>query len=128
MNELASIRQVADHFAVPVSTLHYWERRGLITASRRSGHRYYDRDQVYRIALIQRWRGTGRLPIDEIATALATEDWREIVTARIAAIESDVAQLNTARAYLRSLLECPHGNSLDHCAAFRATVALPVPE
>ncbi|MCM6773748.1 MerR family transcriptional regulator [Nocardia sp. CDC159] len=127
MPDLIPIRQVADHFALPISTLHYWERRGLITSSRRSGRRCYDRDQIYRIALIRLWRGTGQLPVEEIAAVLDAPDWRDIVTARIAAIDTERARLDTARAYLRRLLDCPHDAGLEHCDGFRAMVDFPAP-
>ncbi|WP_324192707.1 MerR family transcriptional regulator [Nocardia transvalensis] len=129
MSDLTSIRQVADHFAIPVSTLHYWERCGFITPSRRSGRRYYDRDQIYRIALIRLWRATGQMSVDEIAAVLdaraATGDWREIVTSRIATIEARMAELDDARTYLRHLLECPRHDGLEQCEGFRAAVTLP---
>ncbi|WP_030671376.1 MerR family transcriptional regulator [Streptomyces sp. NRRL B-1347] len=129
MNDLASIRQVADHFDLPVSTLHYWERRGLITPHRRSGQRYYSADQFYRVALIRLWRTTGQLSLNEIAAALAehadTPGWRDTVASRIAAIEAEMARLDTARAYLRGLLACPREDALEHCEGFRARVALP---
>lgn len=129
MDDLASIRRVADHFDLPVSTLHYWERRGLITPHRRFGHRCYDADQLYRIALIRLWRATGQMSLNEIAAVLSeradTPDWRDTVAARIAAIEAQMTQLETARGYLRGLLECPRDGALDHCEGFRARVALP---
>ncbi|QLE70225.1 MerR family transcriptional regulator [Streptomyces rectiverticillatus] len=129
MNDLASIRQVADHFDLPISTLHYWERRGLITPYRHFGHRHYNADQIYRIALIRLWRATGQMSLDEIAAVLSerpdTSGWRETVTARIAAIEAQLTQLDTARSYLRGLLECRHDDALEHCEGFRAQVTLP---
>ncbi|MFF0745548.1 MerR family transcriptional regulator [Streptomyces sp. NPDC004111] len=135
MDDLVSIRCVADHFELPVSTLHYWERRGLLTPHRRSGRRYYDADQLYRIALIRLWRVTGQLSLDEIAGALSgvatrtpADDWRETVTARIAVIEDRLAQLDTARRYLRGLLDCPRDGALDRCEGFRAQVTLPAAE
>ncbi|MFI8933243.1 MerR family transcriptional regulator [Streptomyces sp. NPDC053474] len=130
MNDLASIRRVADHFDLPVSTLHYWERRGLLAPHRRSGQRYYSADQLYRIALIRLWRSTGRMSLDEIAAVLAAHaeapDWRDTVTARLAAIEAEMAQLDTARAYLRGLLTCSREDALERCEGFRALVPLPV--
>ncbi|MEU5052357.1 MerR family transcriptional regulator [Streptomyces sp. NPDC021096] len=129
MNDPASIRRVADHFDLPVSTLHYWERRGLITPHRRFGHRYYDADQIYRIALIRLWRTTGQMSLNEIAAVLSehadTADWRDTVTVRIAAIEAQMTQLDTARSYLRGLLTCPRDDALEHCEGFRDRVALP---
>ncbi|GGV37338.1 MerR family transcriptional regulator [Streptomyces spectabilis] len=129
MNDLASIRQVADHFGLPVSTLHYWERRGLVTPQRRAGQRYYSADQFYRVALIRLWRTTGQLSLNEIAAALdapaESPDWRDTVTVRIAAIEAEMARLDSARAYLRGLLSCPREDALEHCEGFRARVGLP---
>ncbi|MFJ2774582.1 MerR family transcriptional regulator [Streptomyces sp. NPDC087300] len=129
MDDLASIRQVADHFDLPVSTLHYWERRGLVTPRRRFGQRYYDADQIYRVALIRLWRTTGQMPLNEIIAVLAepadTSDWRDTVTARIAAIEAQLTRLDTACGYLRELLACPHDAALEQCEGFRARIALP---
>ncbi|QEU89943.1 MerR family transcriptional regulator [Streptomyces kanamyceticus] len=129
MDDLASIRRVADHFDLPLSTLHYWERRGLITPQRRFSHRYYDTDQIYRIALIRLWRTTGQMSLNEIAEVLSgraeAPDWRDTVTARLSAIEAQMAQLDTARGYLRELLTCPQGDALERCGGFRAQVALP---
>ncbi|MEU6034291.1 MerR family DNA-binding transcriptional regulator [Actinomadura sp. NPDC047616] len=39
MDDLIPIRDVADRFALPISTLHYWERRGLLAPRRRAGRR-----------------------------------------------------------------------------------------
>ncbi|MEU7576497.1 MerR family transcriptional regulator [Streptomyces sp. NPDC041068] len=131
MDDLASIRRVADHFDLPVSTLHYWERRGLITPHRRFGQRHYDAAQLYRIALIRLWRTTGQMSLNEIVAVLAdpadAPGWRGTVTARIAAIEAEMAELDAARGYLRDLLACPHEDAPEECEGFRAGVALPGP-
>lgn len=37
---LTPIRDVADHFGLPLSTLHYWERRELVAPTRRAGQRW----------------------------------------------------------------------------------------
>ncbi|GAB2686885.1 MerR family transcriptional regulator [Nocardia thraciensis] len=127
--EHTSIREVATQFDLPISTLHYWERRGLITPHRRAGWRYYDRDQLYRIALIRLWRDTGQLSLDEIATILggrtATHDWRDTVATRIDAVNDQIDRLTTARTYLTHLLECPQDNAPERCPEFRSTVKLP---
>ncbi|WP_091618221.1 MerR family transcriptional regulator [Amycolatopsis saalfeldensis] len=68
--DLLPISEVAAGFRPPISTLHYWERCGLLTPHRRSGRRCYDRDQLYRIALLKVWRETGNLSLDDIAAAL----------------------------------------------------------
>lgn len=123
---LTPIRLVADHFGLAVSTLHYWERRGLITPYRRAGQRCYDIDQLYRIVLIKLWRTTGLLSLDDIAALLATEvGWRDAVAARLAEIEREQADLDAARVYLNHLLTCKHDEGLEQCPAFRDTVDIP---
>ncbi|MFE5867034.1 MerR family transcriptional regulator [Streptomyces roseifaciens] len=129
VRELTPIRDVADRFALPLSTLHYWERRGLVEPHRRSGRRYFDAEQVYRVALIKLWRETGLMSIEEIAGLLHRDaadtsgaDWQETVHGRIAALDAHIARLNAARAYLGHLLTCAHGDDLEKCPDFRATV------
>ncbi|WP_431047269.1 MerR family transcriptional regulator [Streptomyces sp. P1-3] len=126
IRELTPIRDVADRFGLPLSTLHYWERRGLVEPHRRSGRRYFDAEQVYRVALIKLWRETGLMPIEEIVILLRRDGagaaWQETVHGRVAALDAHIARLDAARAYLGHLLTCAHGDDLEKCPAFRATV------
>ncbi|WP_116203415.1 MerR family transcriptional regulator [Amycolatopsis circi] len=128
--DLYSIGEVSARFDVPVSTLHYWESCGLIEPRRRSGWRFYDQDQLYRIALIRTWRETGHLSLDDIAALLGTHgergDWRRTVTARIEAIQDEVTRLLDAQAYLQHLMTCTYEGALDECPSFRAGIDLPV--
>lgn len=128
MDDLTPIRDVADRFGLPLSTLHYWERRGLVVPHRRSGRRYFDTEQVYRVALVKLWRETGHMSIDEIDTLLRRDDpaadWQRTVHARAAALQAHIARLEAARTYLGHLLSCTHGHDLERCPDFRATVPL----
>ncbi|MFC4949989.1 MerR family transcriptional regulator [Pseudonocardia sp. GCM10023141] len=127
MTDLVHIRAVAEHVGLPLSTLHYRERRGLLTPERRGDGRWYDTDQLYRVALIKTWRDTGQLGVEEIAGVLAATGpaWRETVHARIAAIEEQRARLAAARGYLEHLLTCQHTAALEECPNFLATVGIP---
>nr|WP_042197530.1 MerR family transcriptional regulator [Kibdelosporangium sp. MJ126-NF4]CEL23028.1 Transcriptional regulator, MerR family [Kibdelosporangium sp. MJ126-NF4]CTQ90167.1 Transcriptional regulator, MerR family [Kibdelosporangium sp. MJ126-NF4] len=129
MDAFTPIRDVADHFAIPISTLHYWERRGLLHPHRRSGRRCYDTDQLYRIALIQLWRETGLMSIDEISGVLTgqsiKDNWKDTVRARVDTIRSHIAKLDTAVTYLTHLLACPHSTRLEDCPDFRALTRIP---
>ncbi|MEV4898030.1 MerR family transcriptional regulator [Nonomuraea sp. NPDC055795] len=128
MDGLTSIRAVADHFGLPISTLHYWERRGLVVPHRRSGQRFYDGAQVYRVALIQLWRQSGLMGIDEIAALLSrTENWQDIVDTRMADIDAQLDRLTAARRYLGHLKQCHHGPSLEDCPQFKAGIQVPEP-
>ncbi|MFI0420933.1 helix-turn-helix domain-containing protein [Spongiactinospora sp. 9N601] len=123
--EIVPIRTVADGFAIPFSTLHYWERQGLVTPHRLQGQRFYDAAQIRRIALVQLWRETGMLTIDDIATVLTEHErknWHHTVRDRIDAINEQAERLNAARTYLSHLLTCTH-EPLEECPDFRAMVA-----
>ncbi|GAA2785076.1 MerR family transcriptional regulator [Crossiella cryophila] len=128
VDKLCSIRTTADHFDLPVSTLHYWERRGLITPHRRGGRRYYDTDQLYRIAAIRHWRDIGRFSLEEIGVLLAgrtaTHDWLDTVSARISLVDKEIKQLERTGAYLRHLLTCRQ-DVPERCATFRAEQEIP---
>lgn len=126
MTEYATIREVADHFHLPVSTLHYWERCGLVAPARRAGVRIYDAEQVYRIALVDLWRREGHLSIDDIGALLNPRDhWQGTVAMRLRDIDSRIDELERARTYLTDLLGCRHGSDLVHCPDFRDGVSVP---
>ncbi|MEU0938584.1 MULTISPECIES: MerR family transcriptional regulator [unclassified Embleya] len=129
---LVPVGNVADRFDLPISTLHYWERRGLVTPHRLAGRRYYDAEQLYRIALIRLWRDTGLMSLDEIAAVLAgrtaTHTWRDTVTSRIAALDAQMQRLDTARGYLHYMLECTRDNPAADCLQFRKEVVVPAPK
>jgi DNA-binding transcriptional MerR regulator len=123
----APIREVAEHFGIPMSTLHYWERRGLVWPQRRGAQRVYDAEQLYRIALIQTWRQKGRMSIEEIGELLRPNDgWRAVVRAQVSDIERQIEDLHAARDYLEFLLTCQQGSELARCSFFRASVEIPV--
>lgn len=126
---LLTVGEVAHRFDIAVSTLHYWERRGLIAPHRRSGRRCYDTDQLYRIALIRVWQDAAQMSLDEIAAVLAgrteTHDWRDTVTDRLAAIEDRMAELDTARKYLKYMLQCTRDNPYLECQKFRTEIKIP---
>jgi DNA-binding transcriptional MerR regulator len=129
MAELTDITEVVDHFGLALSTLRYWERRGLLTSHRRSGRRCYDTDQLYRIALIRHWRDTGMMSIKDIRAILthssASGHWTATVDGQIDAIDARIAALEAARGYLRHLRGCRHPGSPEFCPDFRALVELP---
>lgn len=126
MTEYATIREVADHFDLLLSTLHYWERCGLVVPGRRAGQRIYDVEQVYRVALICLWRHDGRLSIEDIAELLAhRQHWQHTVIRRIGDIENRIDELTRARDYLSRLRDCRHGPDLVRCPDFRGGVSVP---
>lgn len=96
---MLTVGQVAAHCGVAVSTLHFYESKGLIESRRSAGNqRRYLRSVLRRIAVIRAAQSVG-IPLDEIQTALSTlpsgqtptaadwarlsEQWRSALTERI---------------------------------------------
>ncbi|KAA8888092.1 MerR family transcriptional regulator [Nocardia colli] len=124
--ELVAIGEVGRRFKLSVSTLRYWEERGLITASaRRAGVRQFDADQLHRIGLIQLWQELGLLSLDEIAAMLSGDahGWREVVRDRIDAIEAQRRRLAEGQAQLEHMLVCPNSHPAGRCDFMREVIA-----
>jgi MerR family redox-sensitive transcriptional activator SoxR len=72
MADLLAIGVVAKRSGVAVSTLHFYEARGLIRAERSAGNqRRYRRDMLRRIAFIRAAQRVG-ISLERVAAALAT--------------------------------------------------------
>lgn len=129
-----SVGQVAERSGLPVSTLHFYERKGLIAAQRNSAnHRVYRREVLRRVTVIKVAQSAG-IPLAEIAQALSslpaesvpdTSDW-----ARISRLwHDDLTQRIETLTGLRdkmamcigcgclSVKRCPLFNADDHLAA-----------
>ena len=82
-----TVGQVADRSGVPISTLHFYERKGLIAPARDgSNRRLYPREILRRVAVIKIAQRSG-IPLSEIADALTTlprertpttSDWKRL--------------------------------------------------
>src|ERR1700689_3227150 len=82
-----TVGEVAARSGVAVSTLHFYESKGLIKSWRNSGNqRRYAREVLRRVAVIKVAQRTG-IPLGEIRQALATlpdkrtptsEDWKKL--------------------------------------------------
>ncbi len=82
-----SVGQVAQRSGLPISTLHFYERKGLITAERNTAnHRVYRREILRRVAVIKIAQSAG-VPLAEISKALSNlptssklgpDDWAKV--------------------------------------------------
>lgn len=107
------IGAVCEIFDLPPSTLHWWEKRGLLAPSRLpSGHRAYATGDLRTIALVLVFRSTGRLSLNDAACLLGARgsagEWQDMVRQRIAEADRCIVELSSARAYLMHLLRCEH--------------------
>lgn len=128
-----TIGEVARRSGLPISTLHFYERKGLIAAERSSGnHRVYPRAILRRIAVIKVANNAG-IPLAEIANALSllprhgmptTEDWAQLGTLWHADLTRRIKLLTALRDKMAlcigcgclSVDRCPLVNKDDHLA------------
>ncbi len=129
-----SVGEVAERSGIAVSTLHFYETKGLIHSRRNRGNqRRYPRSVLRRVAVIKVAQRTG-IPLSEIADALSVlphdrpltaGDWRKLSETWHRQLDDRIAQLTRLRDQLDgcigcgclSMRECPLRNPLDTLAA-----------
>lgn len=112
---LLSVGEVAARSGVPVSTLHFYEGKGLLRAERNAGnHRRYRRDVLRRVAVIRIAQRAG-IPLQEIAQALdalperrtpTARDWARLSTRWASDLDARIAQLTQLRDELSGCIGC----------------------
>ena len=110
-----SVGQVARRAGVAVSTLHFYESRGLIRSRRNAGNqRRYTRDVLRRVAVIKVAQRTG-MPLSAIAEALqalppdrapSATDWKRLSGQWRAELEERIARLQRLRDQLNGCIGC----------------------
>lgn len=129
-----SVGELAARAGVSVSTLHFYERKGLIASSRTGGNqRRYGRDMLRRVAVIRVAQRAG-VPLAEIAAALDAlparrtpnvADWAQLSATWKAALEARITALTQLKDELEgcigcgclSLTDCPLRNPGDRLAS-----------
>ncbi|WP_342346044.1 redox-sensitive transcriptional activator SoxR [Shinella curvata] len=129
-----SVGEVAERSGVAVSTLHFYETKGLIRSQRNRGNqRRYPRSILRRVAVIKVAQRTG-IPLSEIADALSVlphdrpvtaEDWRTLSKTWRRQLDDRIARLTKLRNQIDgcigcgclSMQECPLRNPLDTLGA-----------
>jgi MerR family redox-sensitive transcriptional activator SoxR len=110
-----SVGQVAKRCGVKISTLHYYEQKGLIFSLRNQGNqRRYKRDMLRRIAIIKAAQRMG-ISLDEIGKALANlpnnrtptkEDWMQLSMAWKQQLEQRIAYMQDLRDSMMGCIGC----------------------
>lgn len=129
-----SVGEVAARTGLPVSTLHFYERKGLIASTRNSAnHRVYRREVLRRVTVIKVAQSVG-VPLAEIADALSslparsvpdTDDWARISEVWHADLTRRIELLTALRDKMASCIgcgclsvkRCPLVNADDHLAS-----------
>lgn len=118
-----SVGEVARRSGVPVSTLHFYETKGLISSGRTQGNqRRYARDVLRRVAFIRVAQRVG-IALADIEAALATlpataapnrADWERLSSTWRAELDERMAQLKKLRDTLDDCIGCGC-LSIDRC-------------
>lgn len=119
-------KRLAERTGVTVPTLHFYEKKGLIIASRNAGNqRRYDRSTIRRIAFIQAGQKAG-ITLAEIKKTLDKlpqnrtpnkADWEAISSEWMTLINARIAHLERLRDKFSSCVKCGC-LSLDSCAIY----------
>lgn len=122
--DLLTVSEVAHRSGFAASALRFYEREGLLSATRTSGgQRRYQRSVLRRLAFIRAARNVG-LSLEEIAAALATlpdrrnptrADWSRLSRSWRGRLDNQIAALSKLRDGLDSCIGCGC-LSLNKCA------------
>lgn len=119
-----TVGQLSARSGAAVSTLHFYEARGLIHSRRTSGNqRRYSRDTLRRVAFVRAAQRVG-MPLKDIAAALAElpdgrvptrGDWARLSATWRSALSDRIERLQRLRDNLDDCIGCGC-LSLDRCA------------
>lgn len=133
-SRLMTVGEVAHRAGVPVSTIHFYESKGLIASTRNAGNQRRFESVVLRyIAVIKVAQRTG-IPLEEIkevlgryppGSKLTAAQWRELSSNWRASLDERIRKLTRLRDELDSCIgcgclsleECPLRNPLDTLGA-----------
>ncbi len=113
--DLLTVGEVAARSGFATSALRYYERQGLLSATRTSGgQRRYERSVLRRLAFVRAARNVG-LSLEEVAAALATlpggraptrTDWTRLSRSWRPRLDEQIAALTALRDGLDSCIGC----------------------
>ncbi len=120
-----TIGKLADAAGVPVSTLRYYEREGLVTPSHRtaSNYRVYGDADLARLRFIKAAQATGFTLDDvrvmlglETGETLLCEDVEELLNQRLRDVTNRMKDLRHVQGVLRASLDlCRSGDENERC-------------
>lgn len=124
-----TIGDVASRFGLATHVLRHWESMGLLAPMRVAGERRcYQRDDLYRVAVIVRAKEAG-FSLEEIREMIATPEAvvrREILLRRRAELARRIAEAQASLALIDCALECDH-EDFASCPHFQAMIREQVP-
>ena len=118
-----TVGQVAEKFALPTNVLRHWESVGLLTPDRDSAdRRRYSRDDVVRVAVIQRSKAAG-MTLDQIRTLMDSEarGRHEVLEAHIADLDRRMEEMRQSKEMAQHAFSCKE-HDVTSCPGFRKHV------
>lgn len=110
-----SVGEVSTRSGLPISTIHFYEAKGLISSERNKGnHRRYTRGVLRKLAVIKIAQKTG-IPLEEIREALTrlsndktvtAKDWKDLADAWRDDLNERINQLIRLRDIMGSCIGC----------------------
>jgi MerR family transcriptional regulator, copper efflux regulator len=119
-----SVGEVAERFDLPTNVLRHWESVGLLTPGRDAGgRRRYGRDDVARIAAIQRSKDAG-MSLEQIGLLLDAEapGRHAVLEAHVAELDRRMAEMRISREMTLHALSC-RAHDISTCPRFQAGLA-----
>lgn len=124
------IGALAKRAGVPIDTVRYYERQGLLPAPPRqlSGYRRYEEGDVLRLRFIRRAKALG-FSLEEIRGLLELSarrhedmaDLKQAAQVRLQSLDARIAELEAIRAALQQLVtNCPGHGQLASCPILAA--------
>jgi DNA-binding transcriptional MerR regulator len=124
-DSLLDIGQVVHLSGLPISTLHVWERHGVIAPAGRKGlRRQYEADILERIAAIVLYQ-RGGFSLAEIAGLLHPEAFaagKDHLATKLEELRHTQRELEAAITGLEHALACPHPSPME-CPSFVSMLA-----
>lgn len=124
-----TIGEAARDSGVRVTTIRFYESRGLVPAPPRTGggRRLYDASAVRRLAFIRHARDLG-FPLEAIRDLLALQDMPDracaeadaIARAQLDAVETRIARLQGLRGELLRMIAACDGGAVSDCAVIES--------
>ncbi|MET3963321.1 MerR family copper efflux transcriptional regulator [Marmoricola sp. OAE513] len=118
-----TVGQVAERFELPTNVLRHWETVGLLTPARDSAdRRRYGRDDVVRVAVIQRSKAAG-MSLDQIRVLMDSEarGRHEVLEAHIADLDRRMEEMRQSREMAQHAFSCKE-HDVTSCPGFRKHV------
>ncbi|WP_189255809.1 MerR family transcriptional regulator [Lentzea flava] len=112
------ISELARAAGVGVSTVRFYERRGLVvpTARTHGGYRHYDQEALRRLKFIRRAQRLG-FTLTELEQLLDADEFGDVITEKVTEIEERIRDLDRVRL---ALLEVAENGVREQCPIIAA--------